>query len=140
MNRCRSVPYILFKYFMIILISVNKLQLRLSLKYCFFNRQNQANTPAELLKKVFDNIGLRNVFPNILFLLTLANIIPTPTASVERIFSLMNSLCTPLRSRLTEGSLGALMRICSEAPTASQLQLDKIIDLFKNMKPRKLAL
>ena len=69
------------------------------------------------------------------------NIIPTTTACVERIFSLMNSLCTPLRNRLTEGPLNALMRICAEGPVnLTNDNLEQIIDIYKAMKPRKLAL
>ena len=81
------------------------------------------------------------MFPNLFHLLYPANIIPTTTACVERIFSLMNSLCTRLRNRLTEGSLDGLMCICAEGPeNLTNDNLEQIIDIFKAMKPRKLAL
>ena len=65
----------------------------------------------------------------------------SPQACIEWIFSLMNSLCTPLRNRLTEDSLDALMRICAEGPVnLTNDNLEQIIDIFKAMKPRKLAL
>ena len=112
------------------------------LQLCFIYRENQVNTPADLLLKMENNEAMKNVFPNLFYLLCLANIIPTTTACVEQIFSLMNSLCTPLRNRLTEGSLDALiMRICAEGPVnLTNDNLEQIIDIFKAMKPRKLAL
>lgn len=102
---------------------------------------NQANTTDELLHQMELNDAMRNVFPNIYFLLYMSVIIPTSTACVERTFSLMISLCTPLRNRLTEGSLDALMRVCAEGPEVlSDNDLESIVDIFKNLKPRKLEL
>jgi len=68
-------------------------------------------------------------------------LIPASTAPVERGFSLMNDLCTPLRSSLTQQSLDALMRICKEGrPRLSVDQLTDINEDFNSRKSRILAL
>lgn len=71
-------------------------------------------------------------------LVHLASIIPSKTASVERIFSLMNSLCTPKRNRISQASLDAVMRICLEE-VISQERLNKIIENFKNNGKRSIV-
>lgn len=63
-------------------------------------------------------------------LVHLASIIPSSTASVERIFSLMNSLCTPKRNRISQASLDAVMRICLEE-VVSQERLNRKMDTIK---------
>lgn len=72
-------------------------------------------------------------------LVHLASIIPSKTASVERIFSLMNSLCTPKRNRISQASLDAVMRICLEEEVISQERLNKIIENFKNNGKRSIV-
>lgn len=72
-------------------------------------------------------------------LVNLASIIPSSTASVERIFSLMNSLCTPKRNRISQASLDAVMRICLEEEVISQERLNRIIENFKNNGKRSIV-
>lgn len=72
-------------------------------------------------------------------LVHLASIIPSSTASVERISSLMNSLCTPKRNRISQASLDAVMRICLEEEVISQERLNKIIENFKNNGKRSIV-
>lgn len=72
-------------------------------------------------------------------LVHLASIIPSSTASVERIFSLMNSLCTPKRNRISQASLDAVMRICLEEEVISQERLNRIIENFKNNGKRNIV-
>ena len=50
--------------------------------------------------------------PNITKVLTLVALIPSPTAEVERTFSLMKLICTRTRKRLSDENLGACMHIC----------------------------
>ena len=69
-------------------------------KYLDRNRMNTANLLHYLLQK-----GYREIFPNMMTLLELAAICPTTTAEVERGFSLMNLLCTPLRSSMLPKTL-----------------------------------
>lgn len=83
-------------------------------------------------------------FPSdVFFLIGLAQIIPASTASVEKIFSSMKSLCTSSRTRMTQASLDALMRICSyhqKNKSLTDSNLNSIIEQFKNMKTRDLTL
>lgn len=72
-------------------------------------------------------------------LVHLASIIPSSTASVERIFSLMNSLCTPKRNRISQASLDAVMRISLEEEVISQERLYRIIESFKNNGKRSIV-
>jgi hypothetical protein len=50
------------------------------------------------LSSVHTDQALLQTFPNVCYLLYLMNIIPASTASVERSFSYMNLIKTPLRS------------------------------------------
>ena len=76
-------------------------------KYLDRNRMNTANLFHYLLQK-----GYREIFPNVMTLLELAAICPTTTAEAEHEFSLMNLLCTPLRSSMLPKTLEYLTRIC----------------------------
>jgi hypothetical protein len=65
------------------------------------------------------------------------NIIPASTASVERSFSYMNLIKTPLTSRLTQRNLEALMRISMEGKDKlPDSDHDTLIDKFENKKDR----
>lgn len=65
-------------------------------------------------------------------------LIPPSTANVERGFSVMNLLCTPLRSSLSENSLDRLMRICINGPeTLSEEQLEELVDDFKKKRDNR---
>ena len=69
------------------------------------------------------------------------NIIPASTASVERSFSYINLIKTPLRSRLTQRNLEALMRISMEGKDKlSDSDLDTLVHKFKNKKDRYMML
>ena len=68
-------------------------------------------------------------------------LIPASTAVVERGFSLMNDICTHLRSRLTQSHLTCLMRITREGPEVlTDPILEELVEKFKNQKKRKLKL
>lgn len=85
--------------------------------------------------------GLDQLYPSEVQLLNFALIIPCSTASVERGFSLMNSLCTNLRNRLSQSSLDSLMKICREGDKElSNDCLEDLVEMFKNKKNRKIDL
>ncbi|KAH3799478.1 hypothetical protein DPMN_153086 [Dreissena polymorpha] len=66
---------------------------------------------------------------------------PSSTASVERLFSLMNNLCTTNRNHLSQDTLTALMMLCrEECQQQSDDQTSKIVEIFKKMKARDIAL
>ena len=82
--------------------------------------------------------GLRACFSRVKDLYQLATLIPQSTAVVERSFSLMNDLCTFLRSSLKTPNLDALMRINCANP--KEEDFDQIVDDFKDFKSRQLPL
>ena len=67
------------------------------------------------------------------------NIIPASTASVERSFSYMNLIKTPLRSRLTQKNLEALISMEGK-DKLSDSDLDTSVHKFKNKKDRYMML
>ena len=80
-------------------------------------------------------------FPNVMKLLEIAVTLPVGTATVERSFSDMKLIKTRLRSHLTEESLAHLMRITIEGPEKLSLtQLHEVLDIWKNMRTRRLLL
>ena len=98
-------------------------------------------TPQAVFDEFEKDQVMRTCFPRVHQLLNYALMIPASTAVVERGFSLMNDICTPLRSSLSQHSLDALMRICREGPDAlSPEDLEILVDLFKNEKKRKMLL
>ncbi|KAH3862891.1 hypothetical protein DPMN_025866 [Dreissena polymorpha] len=67
-------------------------------------------------------------------------IISTCTAVVERGFSTMNLLCSPLRSTFTQTKLTHLMLICIEGLDLNDKTLEELYDAFQNRKQRKIML
>ena len=83
---------------------------------------------------------LNAAFPNLATLASLQLVLPVTTATVERSFSDMKLVKTRLRSRLGENTLDQAMRVCIEGPpTLSEDELDNIVTLWKDMKPRRLS-
>ena len=56
------------------------------------------------------------LFSNMMHLLRVNLLIPPSTVSVERGYSVMNLLYSPIRSSLNEASLDRLMQICINCP------------------------
>ena len=56
-------------------------------------------------------------FPNISKLLARAVVLPASSASVERVFSTMNRIKTPLRNRLKSSTQDALIQISMTGPS-----------------------
>ncbi|KAH3887228.1 hypothetical protein DPMN_011244 [Dreissena polymorpha] len=67
-------------------------------------------------------------------------IIPTSTAVVERGFSTIHLLCSPLRSTFTQTKLTHLMFIRIEGLDLNDKTLEELCDAFKNRKQRKIML
>ncbi|KAH3720939.1 hypothetical protein DPMN_063851 [Dreissena polymorpha] len=67
-------------------------------------------------------------------------IIPTSTAVVERGFSTMNLLCSPLRSKFSQTKLTQLMLTCIEGLDLNDKTLEELCDALKDRKPRKIML
>ena len=92
-------------------------------------------------KEIENEAVMRGCFPRVYQLVIYSLLIPASTAVVERGFSLINDVCTPLRSRLTQTNLTCLMRMISESPDVlSDRMLEELVDKFKTQKKRKLQL
>ena len=65
-----------------------------------------------MLKHWCTDNNLISMHQDITKIIETAALIPPSTAEVERSFSLMNLISTPLRKRLTAENLGHFMRIC----------------------------
>ena len=85
--------------------------------------------------------GCMGRVPNIMKLFKLALMIPPSTSGVERGFSVMNLLISPLRTTLNERNVDRLMRICLDGTEKfTENELEEMVDSFKNSAPRRIAL
>ena len=97
-------------------------------------------TLSDLYSKMCSEGSVHN-FPNNMKLLKLALLIPPLTSGVERGFSVMNLLVSPLLKSLSENNVDRLMRICLDGPKfLIEEQLEKIIDIYKDNAPRRMSL
>jgi len=80
-------------------------------------------------------------FPSLAKLAAILLVLPVTTATVERTFSSMKLIKTRLRNRMGDATLEHAMHICIEGPNSlSDETLEAIIDHYKHVKRRKLAL
>ena len=70
-------------------------------------------------------------------LICLVLTLPISTATVERAFSVMKLVKTPLRNKMEDDFLTDCMVIYIEREIADIIDLDSIIDEFDYVKPRK---
>ena len=79
-------------------------------------------------------------FPNTMKLHSLSLLIPPSTSGVERAFSVMNLLVSPLRTTLNENNVDRLMRMCLDGPDKfNDKQLEQIVDNFMNSAPHRIS-
>lgn len=74
---------------------------------------------------------------NLMKLITLKNTISTSTASVERVFSGMNRVCTKLRTKLTPEKLGDTLCISMNRDLAESLDIDNLISMWSSKLSRR---
>ena len=87
------------------------------------------------------NSDIATAFPNLAKVAAIVNVLPVTTATVERSFSAMKLIKAILRSRLGADELEHTMRVCIEGPNQlSDDFLESVIDHYKSVKKRKLAL
>ncbi|XP_050373155.1 uncharacterized protein LOC126790846 [Argentina anserina] len=70
-------------------------------------------------------------------LLTLALVLPVATASVERVFSVMNIVKNPLRNRMGNQWLNDSLLVYIEKDMFNSVSNDAIMQRFQNMKSRR---
>jgi hypothetical protein len=58
----------------------------------------------------------------------------------ERVLSNDNSICTPLRNRLTQVAVDNIMRICSEGPKElTDTDLEELVNIFRDRENRHIV-
>lgn len=93
--------------------------------------------PHFLLGKFQEDNILRAFYPAMYHLILLSCLIPSSTACVERLFSLMNTTCRPQRSSLKQQSLDNIIRIVSKSNgSLTEMQLTRAIDHFRATKDK----
>lgn len=101
------------------------------------------STLQQVLSTLIDsgNSDIATAFPNFAKVAAIVNVLPVTTATVERSFSAMKLIKTRLRNRLGADALEHTMRICIEGPDQlSDDVLESVVDHYKSVKKRKLAL
>jgi len=79
----------------------------------------------QMLKLLCADQTLRDMFPQLTKLSTIAILIPISTAECEHAFSSMNCIKTELRNRLRTSTLDSLMRISIEGPPLSDFNFEE---------------
>ncbi|CAM4982101.1 unnamed protein product [Rotaria socialis] len=97
-------------------------------------------TQREVCMKLVQDGMLKDIYPQLSLAAEIFLIAPISTATVERDFSTMNRILTKLRNRLTTKHVDQLMRISMEGGnTLNEEMKDEIINYWKKVKPRRLA-
>ena len=77
-----------------------------------------------------------DIFPEMFKLLDIVLALPLGTASVERSFSQMKLVKTRLRNRISDNNLAKLMRIAIEGPELTSVDVEAILNIFKEKNHR----
>jgi membrane-anchored glycerophosphoryl diester phosphodiesterase (GDPDase) len=98
-----------------------------------FSKLNGIVDLSEMLVKTKKHI----VYPMIYLLLKLVLILPVATATVERSFSAMKYVKNGLRNRMRDEWLNDCLVTYIESDIFDNVDTEKIIEHFQNMKPHK---
>ena len=99
----------------------------------------QANkiTFTDVYKYLAADGTLKN-YSNMALLIKISLSIPPSTSNVERGFSVMNLLCTPLQSSLSETNLDRFMRMCvNGSESFADAQCEEFLNSFKVMNDNR---
>ena len=97
----------------------------------------QTGDMQERITEVLQSLVYRQLFPNLVKLMSILLCLPVSTASVERSFSAMKTIKTRLRNRLTDTNLSNLMKIAIEGPCElNDCDLEQIVDMWNTFKAR----
>ena len=93
--------------------------------------ETKRTTSADVYNYLAADSSLKQ-FMNIATLFKRSLLIPPTTSNAERGFSVMNLICTPLKTSLSESNLDYFMRISINGPeTFSESDVEKMVDIFK---------
>ena len=119
------------------LYTVNIKDSELEVFRSFIDRQDVSQL--ETLIDVLDIID-KDIFPYAYNLHQILVTIPQPSCKVERMFSYVKRIKTPLRSQMTTERLSNLALLSIEKDVADSLRYSDVIEHFKRMKHRRLLL
>ncbi|XP_052776853.1 uncharacterized protein LOC128214423 [Mya arenaria] len=97
----------------------------------------QIADPNFMLMEIQKDVGIKQDYPAMGYLMLVGALITTSTVVVERVFSLMNRLCTPLRASMSQKTIEELMRVVSIGEEClTDEQLNEAIAYFGRKKDR----
>ena len=97
----------------------------------------------QVLSALLSSTTIATSFPNLAKLAAILIVLTVTTTTVERTFSSMKLIKTPLRNRMGESTLEHTMRICIEGPDRLLNEtLEEVIhvDHYKHSKQRRIML
>ena len=89
------------------------------------------------LQEFFTKNNLKNLFPSILMLFRIYLTIPISSASPERSFSCLKRIKSYLRNSMNQERLSDLALLNIEKEEISNINLNRIVDIFVSVKDRK---
>ena len=93
------------------------------LKRLFVNKFSHLNL-RQMTKLLRIDASLRDMYPQLAKLASIAALVPVSTAECERSFSTMNWVKTALRNRMKTSTLDSLTRISIEGPPLPQFNFE----------------
>ncbi|KAM1995551.1 hypothetical protein ACFX15_028585 [Malus domestica] len=112
-------------------------QLEIYIHYvCSSSDFSQLEGIGDLAKKMVET-RMHQVFNYIYLLITLSLVLPVATASVERAFSVMNIVKSPLRNKMGDQWLSDSLLVYIERDSFACIENEAIMLRFQNMKPRR---
>ena len=94
----------------------------------------------QMVSAMVTDSNLKEMYPELTKLATIAAVVPVSTAACERAFSAMKRIKTELRNRMKTSTLDRLMRISIEGPPIDSFDFEKVADLWGGMRNRRLSI
>ena len=95
---------------------------------------------AQMVSAMVTDSNLKQMYPELTKLATIAAVVPVSTAACERAFSAIKRIKTELRNRMKTSTLDCLMRISIEGPPIESFDFEKAADLWGGMCNRRLSI
>jgi hypothetical protein len=92
------------------------------------------------LLEVFSKDDLHQLYPHLFEIIKIVATLPVTVASCERTHSKVKIINNYLRAAMSPDRLEDLVQISSERDLANNVELSKLVEIFKLAKPRKLLL
>ena len=100
-------------------------------------KSKKVETIEDVMKEL---LTLQDGFPEVYSLIKVAMTIPVTSATAERSFSVLKRTKTYLRSTMVQERLTHLAVLSIERELSKNLDLDSVVDRFRDMHPRRLQL